>query len=172
MTYVRKTGYLCSEELANLPGVPSEERLSRGPVAVVECAQNIPCNPCEDACPRGAITVGEEITSLPSLAGDRCNGCGLCVARCPGLAIFTVHRDYTETTALVSFPWEYLPLPQQGERVPCVGRDGAYRCDGIVQRVMTGKALDATAVVSVEVPKEYCMEVRAIDRGRGIHGAR
>ncbi len=32
-------GYFSDEELAKLPGVPSQERLAQGPVAVIECGQ-------------------------------------------------------------------------------------------------------------------------------------
>ena len=42
-----ETGYLSDEELDNGPGIPSEGRRRRGPVAVLECIQDIPCNPCE-----------------------------------------------------------------------------------------------------------------------------
>ena len=36
--------------------VPPPERLERGPVIIIECVENIPCNPCVDACPKGVIT--------------------------------------------------------------------------------------------------------------------
>ena len=69
---MRKEGYLytgvpSAQELASFPGKPSEERMSKGRVAVVECLQEIPCNPCESACKFGAIQIGENITALPCL---------------------------------------------------------------------------------------------------------
>lgn len=96
------------------PGIPTPERLERDPVACIECVQCIPCNPCETACPQKAITVGTPITTLPWLDEDKCNGCGICITRCPGLAIFNLHKNYSDTTALVSFPYEYVPLPVKG----------------------------------------------------------
>ena len=45
---------------------PPEERMAKGRVAVIECVQEIPCNPCENACRLGAITIGEQITNLPT----------------------------------------------------------------------------------------------------------
>ena len=86
------------------PGIPSAERRAKGPVACIECFQHIPCNPCEASCPRHAITIGSEITDLPRLDETLCNGCGLCMTRCPGLAIFTV--DESGERARVSFPYE------------------------------------------------------------------
>ena len=100
--------------MEHTPGIPTPERLERGPVACIECVQCIPCNPCETACPQKAITVGAEITALPKLDADKCNGCGICITRCPGLAIFNLHKNYSETTSLVSFPYEYVPLPEPG----------------------------------------------------------
>ena len=60
-------GFPSEDELSRIPGMPSEERIKKGSVACIECAQEIPCNPCEEACPYGAITVGKPITNLPKL---------------------------------------------------------------------------------------------------------
>lgn len=146
------------------PGIPSVERREKGAVACIECFQQIPCNPCEEACPRGAIRVGDEITGLPHLDEDKCNGCGICMTRCPGLAIFGVDETYGADTALVSFPYEYVPLPTMGQKVPCIDREGCYVTEGIIHRVRTNSAFDHTAIVTVEISKEYAMEVRFIDR--------
>lgn len=165
-TGVRFRGYPSEEELAAAPGVPSAERFEKGPVAVIECVQTIPCNPCEKACPFHAIRVGGPITNLPDLDEDACTGCGNCIAKCPGLTIFKVHKNYTETTCLVEFPFEYLPAPVQGETVPCGGRDGQYLVDGRVIRVSKPPKNDGTLTVAVEVPKEFFMTVRTITRRR------
>ena len=39
-------GYPSMEEIRRANGYPSEERFAKGPVAVTECVQEIPCNPC------------------------------------------------------------------------------------------------------------------------------
>ncbi len=145
-------------------GIPGEARRRRGPVAVIECFQHIPCNPCEQACPQGAITVGEEITALPVLDAARCVGCGLCVARCPGLAIFMLDESGDDGFARVSFPYEYAPLPANGETAICTDREGRAVTRGRVTRVLTSPAFDHTAVVTVEVPAQYAAEVRSLDR--------
>ena len=61
------TGTIPEKELEESPGYPSQKDLKRGPVAVIECTEEIPCNPCETVCKRGAIVVGEPITNLPHL---------------------------------------------------------------------------------------------------------
>lgn len=146
------------------PGIPSPERRAKGPVACIECFQQIPCNPCEEACPKGAITVGAEITGLPYLDAEKCNGCGICMTRCPGLSIFSLHENYSETSALVGFPYEYVPLPQKGQKVCCTDRSGDYVTDGLIHRVTVSSAFDHTAIVTVEIPKEFVMDVRFIKR--------
>ena len=55
------------ERIKTIPGYPGDERIEKGPVVVIECDEDIPCNPCEDICPREAITVGEPITNLPRI---------------------------------------------------------------------------------------------------------
>lgn len=160
----RKWGAGMNKTRLSGPGIPSEERMKLGPVACIECLQQIPCNPCEEACPRGAITVGKEITGLPTLDEEKCNGCGICMTRCPGLAIFGLNAVYSEKTALVSFPYEYVPLPVKGQTVDCTDRLGQFVTNGVVHQVRTAKAFDHTAIVTVEIPKEYVMEVRFINR--------
>ncbi len=158
-------GVLSKSELKELSGVPSQERLGKGPVAVVECNQEIPCNPCQAACPRQAIRV-DELTSVPVLDEDKCNGCGTCVAPCPGLAIFVVDMTYSDGEALVTMPYEFLPYPEAGERVDALDRGGRRICEGTIEKVRAPKKNDRTAVVSVAVPKRYGMEARAIRRPR------
>jgi ferredoxin len=153
------------EELARLPAWPSAQRLAQGPVVIIECAQEIPCNPCEDACRQGAITVGEPITNLPRLSEDRCTGCGLCIAECPGQAIFVVDLTYSETEATVQMPYEFLPLPDKGEWVDGLGRAGEKVCAARVVKVLNPKTFDRTPVIIVAVPKDCAMHVRNIALG-------
>ncbi|MCP4177681.1 MAG: 4Fe-4S ferredoxin [bacterium] len=164
MNNEKYTGNLNIDNLLQCPGMPSKERLEKGAVVCVECDQDIPCNPCEKACPNGAIPIGYPITNLPKLDEEKCNGCGICIAACPGLAIFKVHKNYTEKNALVGFPFEYYPLPDKGDEVPCANRAGDYVVMGKVFSVLNPKKFNGTPVITVEIPKEYCLEVRTICR--------
>ncbi|MEA3356509.1 MAG: 4Fe-4S binding protein [Candidatus Bipolaricaulota bacterium] len=159
-------GYLSAGELKSAPGIPSEERMRQGPVAVIECIQEIPCNPCEAACPTGAIDIGSPITNLPRLDEGKCIGCRLCVSACPGLAIFMVDLTYSDESATVTFPYEYLPLPEKGQTVRAMNRAGEPVCAGTVIRVQNPRVNDKTPVVTVAVPHRYAAEVRGILRVR------
>jgi len=164
---LEQTGVLSKEELAGLPGMPSAERMQRGAVVVIECAQEIPCNPCESLCKQGAIEVGEPITNLPVLDEDKCTGCGLCIAGCPGQAIFVVDIARSKHEATVQMPYEFLPLPEKGSAVDGLDREGRVICEGHVLKVLNPKGNDRTPVVKVAVPRDCAMDVRNIRlRGR------
>ena len=156
------TGVLSEEELKKCPGYPSEERFKKGPVTVIECIQEIPCNPCEVACPFGAIKVGDPIINLPVLDEEKCKGCGICISSCPGLAIFTVDMLYSKTEAVVVFPFEYLPLPKVGNEIEAVNREGKIVTTGRVLKIKNPSKNDHTPVISIVIPKEWATEVRSI----------
>ena len=41
--------------ITKMCGYPSKERLAKGPIVVIECPEEIPCNPCETICPKNVI---------------------------------------------------------------------------------------------------------------------
>jgi Fe-S-cluster-containing hydrogenase component 2 len=166
---LRKTGYLTKEELINSNRYPSKERLNKGPVAIIECTEEIPCNPCEAACKFKAIKIGKPITNVPVLDEDLCVGCGMCIAKCPGLAIFVIDKTYSDNEGLIMFPYEYLPLPIPGSSVEAVDRAGKVISSGKVIRVLNNKSLDRTPVVTIAIPKEKLDEVRGIKRLESKH---
>ncbi|MEO0078227.1 MAG: 4Fe-4S binding protein [candidate division WOR-3 bacterium] len=166
----QQTGVLPERELIARKLVPSRSRLDAGPVVVVECIEQIPCDPCAHACPRSAITVGPNLTDTPRVDFDKCNGCAICVARCPGLAIFVVNRAYSETEATVTLPYEMLPRPTEGSRVTLLDRAGRPVGRGRVVRMRDTKVQDRCAVVTVTVPKRLLNAVRGI-RVSGRKGA-
>ncbi len=141
---------------------PSEERLAQGPVVVVECFQNIPCNPCYTACRTGAIKEFEDINDLPSVDHSLCNGCTLCVSNCPGLSIMVVDMTYSEEEALLKIPYEFLPLPVVGQVVKGLDRAGQEVCEVKVVRVVNSKVQDKTPVISIAVKKDFVKLVRNI----------
>ena len=156
------TGYLSEEELKDGPGIPSETRRRKGPVATIECLEDIPCNPCESSCNVDAIIVGEDITNLPHLLEDKCVACQTCVYICPGQAIFLVDESLPGGRATVMMPYEYRPLPEKEDIVIALDRAGRELGDATVVAVRQTKRMDQTATVTIEIPKEWSMQARAI----------
>ena len=152
------------DDIKNCPGYPSEERLGKGKVAVIECIQDIPCNPCETVCPKSAIEIGSPITNLPRFRGDLCDGCGKCISICPGLAIFIVDNTYSDNEATISIPYEMLSMPEKDEIVEVLDRNGIKICEGKVIRVQNPKSFDRTAVITFMVLKKYSELARNIRR--------
>lgn len=157
---LEKTG-VASEEQVN-SSFPSMERLEKGPVAVIECFQRIPCNPCATSCKKGAIVPFVDINDLPDIRHDDCNGCSLCVFNCPGLAIMVVDYTHSETHATFKIPFEFLPLPIVGKTVKGLDRNGNEICDCEVLKVMNTKGMDRTPLITVAVEKSFLKIFRNI----------
>ena len=132
----------------------------KGALAVVECYEEIPCNPCNTCCPHNAIKLEGGINSLPELDESLCTGCGLCIARCPGQAIFVVDDSFSTTEGLVSIPYEFLPMPKAGQKVHITDRHGQENCEGEIYRVLAPASFDCTAVVTMKVPLAYLNDAR------------
>jgi len=155
-----RNGYITPEELFSIIPKPSEERLRKRPVAIPECPQEIPCAPCREICPTGAISMPTP-NDLPTVDYEKCIGCSLCVQICPGLAFFMVH--YVEDKARITMPHELLPVPKKGEEVVLLNRIGEPVGRGKVLTVVPReKSKGDTPIIIVEVPVELAWEVRAV----------
>ena len=150
-------GYVADEEIERFPGVTHRA----GVHPVMECTQNIPCNPCQDACPKHCIKIGAHITSLPAVEENAtCVGCGMCVASCSGQAIFLVDETFEPGFATVTIPYEFLPLPEKGEKGLGLGRNGQSVCEAEVISVKSAKAFDHTNLLTIKVPADMAMKAR------------
>ncbi len=152
------------EELKLSTAFPKANDYQRGPIPIIECTEEIPCNPCETVCPKGAIKVGNPITNQPTIDFSQCTGCGTCIAKCPGLAIYILHLNYNEKEALITFPFEYLPLPQKGQTISLVNRLGESVCVGRVVKVINHDLYDHTALISATFSKEHYENVVSMKR--------
>lgn len=156
-------GYITAEELKGFPAASYE---ADGPHPVIECTQNIPCNPCRDVCPAGLIHVAEDITRIPEIDySKKCTNCGMCVTNCPGQAIFIVDNDYEPGFATVSLPYEFLPYPEKGDKGKALDRSGAPVCDAEIVSVRTARAMDNTAFLTMKVPAEFADTARFFRKG-------
>lgn len=153
-----KKGYAAADELLAFPSASTAIAKLH---PVIECTQNIPCNPCQDVCPAHCIQVGSNITALPSISPDSsCIGCGFCVASCPGQAIFLLEKD--NTYAHITLPYEFLPLPEVGTVGKALDRSGTPVCDAVVEHLRSTNQMDHTALLTMKVPVEYARTARFI----------
>ncbi|MBE9542428.1 MAG: 4Fe-4S binding protein [Proteobacteria bacterium] len=155
---LERTGIPTDDDLEKV--IPDKKRLSQGPVVIIECFQKIPCDPCAISCKLGAIKPFKDINDLPIVDFDKCTGCGICISSCPGLAIFVIDVNYSEEKSLIKLPHEMLPLPEKGEDVYALDRDGSILGKAKVVRVL--KIKNKTHIISLEVPKSTAMKVRSI----------
>lgn len=150
-------GFVADDEIERYPGVTHPVGIH----PVMECTQNIPCNPCQDACAKGCISIGDNITSLPVVVESaKCVGCGMCVASCSGQAIFLVDEETEPGYGTVTLPYEFLPLPKEGDTGIALGRDGKKVCDATVVSVRSAKAFDHTNLLTIKVPSDMTMKAR------------
>ena len=146
-----KTGVL---DLSDLK-IPTDKQLKKG-VAIIECIQEIPCDPCVAICPVESISM-KDINDIPKIDYDKCTGCKRCVSICPGLAIFVV--KIKDDKAQVTLPYEFLPIPKVGDIVKALDREGKSRGNAKVIRVNSSSK---TTVITIEADKHLAMEVRNI----------
>jgi Fe-S-cluster-containing hydrogenase component 2 len=155
-----KTGVPSKEMVREI--FPPIERINKGPVAVIECYKEIPCNPCETACKYDAIHIGEDINTRPEVNRENCIGCAICLSKCPGLSIMIVDGSKSEETVQIRIPYEFQPLPKEGDTVKALDREGKVLTDVKVIKVMNPKSFDRTPIVTFEIDRKYMYDARNI----------
>jgi Fe-S-cluster-containing hydrogenase component 2 len=158
--------------MLNKTGVPSieqvlscfpDEKVLLSPKAIIECYEEIPCNPCSTSCPFDAIYIGKDINTPPVVDFDKCTGCGVCVYNCPGLAIIVTEIKNEHTRFKIAY--EFNPKPKANEIWHGVNREGEVICDAFIERVAMTEKHDKTALVQVLVDSKYIYEFVTI-RGK------
>jgi Fe-S-cluster-containing hydrogenase component 2 len=141
-------------------GIPSQEQVKSRfpeesllvkPKAVLECYEDIPCNPCSTNCPFNAIEIGEDINRQPRLLVEKCTGCGQCVTVCPGLAIMTA--QVSNDRAIFKIPYEFLPFPRIGEIWDAVDRGGNVIGKAVIEKTVLTPKQDKTMLLTVSVDR-------------------
>jgi len=144
--------------LRSKPGPEKQFVISenRGPVyPIIRCTQEIPCNPCTEACTIHRIDMESgNILKQPQFDGS-CIGCSECVAACPGLAIVLVDEraERSNQTATLTIPWEISDSRiKPGARIATVGFEAEEVGDGIVRAIKKNPRHNERQLVLIEVP--------------------
>jgi hypothetical protein len=72
--------------------------------------------------------------------------------------------SYSKDEVAISFPHEFLPFPEVGEKVKAVNRGGRVVATGKVIKVRNHRSQDRTPIVTIAVPKKNAWVVRGIQR--------
>lgn len=157
-----------SAVLRSKPGPTHEwgapEIVKGGVTPMIRCVQEIPCNPCVDACKKDLLKLsGDGIMCLPEFNGD-CLGCSRCVAICPGLAITLIDdrkSDGVHTKVIV--PWE-MPegILEEGSKVVTVDFDGNEVGTAKVVAIKRSPMQNKRQMVHLEVACDQAQEVAGI----------
>jgi Pyruvate/2-oxoacid:ferredoxin oxidoreductase delta subunit len=165
-----ESGYITLEDLAKAGNIPPQEVLERKAVPIIDDIEEIPCTPCYDVCPTHAIVM-PTMNDPPKVNWEACTGCTLCAQACPGLAITIVNMSFgskvlkRDDLALVSIPYELLPIPARGEKVKVYDRGHNFLCEGEVYSVIKS-AKFGTILINVLVPREVALQAKFIEVDR------
>ncbi len=157
--------YKTQEILKSRPGkeffevrVPEKKE---GVYPIINCVQEIPCNPCEAVCPRNSIKIGEPITNVPQYVGG-CIGCEICVAKCPGLAITLV--DWRKGNPVVTVPFEFEPDDyfKVGDMVEVTDRLGNLLGKAEVVRIRRRTVSRGTRIIKLKASRDIAEKIAGI----------
>jgi sarcosine oxidase subunit alpha len=167
------------QTLRSKPGPTRDQKdrtLSGKIYPLIQCVQEIPCNPCTEVCPRRLIKIEDgTLTGLPRFEGDACLGCAQCVVVCPGLAITLVDEGYdpTRKRVLLTLP---LELPQNavevGNEFTTVGSEGETVGTGKVIAFRDALSQDRRRLILLEVPFEDRLRVAGMRVREDVQGRR
>ncbi|MGM0484748.1 MAG: FAD-dependent oxidoreductase [Candidatus Krumholzibacteriota bacterium] len=130
---------------------------------IIRCVQEIPCNPCVDSCPRGAIIIDDDtIMGLPRFEGE-CIGCMKCVTSCPALAVTLVLPSEKKKMSRVVIPYELSrDFISTGGEVTTVDMDAEVVGRGKITDFKEAPGDNKRLLVTLEVPETEAEKVAGI----------
>ena len=130
------------------------------------CTQEIPCDPCRAACPKGSITLSGDCGNIldPPMFEGECTACTRCVAACPGLAITLVDRrkEAEDGYTLVTLPYELPQVPQPGDELPLTDMNGGAIGSGKVIKTADKKWQDRRILITLAVAPALADDVAGV----------
>ena len=75
-------------------------------------------------------------------------------------AVHLVEEDVAPGYGEVTMPYEFMPLPEVGDKGIACGRDGKEVCECEVTKVRTAPVFDHTNLLTIKVPNDMLMKAR------------
>lgn len=150
---------------------PSDKSVVRRYV-IIDCSEPIPCDPCAAFCDRKAITK-KELCSIPEYNEEKCSGCGICVAICPGMAITMIGLK-EDGKYEITIPGEFGGI-EEGEMTNLHNAKGEICGIGQVKRVWNARLENAltdiknTRLITIESSEPSSLHARhctGFEKGR------
>jgi glycine/D-amino acid oxidase-like deaminating enzyme/Pyruvate/2-oxoacid:ferredoxin oxidoreductase delta subunit/bacterioferritin-associated ferredoxin len=138
--------------------IGSENFTGNETLAIINCDEDIPCNPCAISCKFDSIKINKNITQQPTINYELCKGCGLCLPKCPGRAIRMLQYNFTDTESLLTIPFEFEPYPKQNQKVSIVNYDGNFLANGTIQKTKPPKSKTDCGTISIIIPKKHAFD--------------
>ncbi len=159
----KKTG----DVLKSKPGKLHKRRIpekEEGVFPIINCVQEIPCNPCTTVCPKNCIKLdGDSIMNVPLYVNDACIGCEQCVAICPGLAITLVDYRKSDDYVVVTVPFEFEEgTINVGDKVMTVDIEGNEIEETEVIGIKNVKINNRTPLIKLKTSKENAKNIVGI----------
>jgi len=133
---------------------------------LVECPQEIPCDPCASACSTGAISLERELCSRPRVREELCSGCLSCLEACPVSCIYLMEE--VEGSSLLTLALDRLPRPRKGDEVILKDARGRELGRGRVVRSKKSRKDSGLCILTVRAPSDLAAITRTVEvEGRG-----
>jgi NAD-dependent dihydropyrimidine dehydrogenase PreA subunit len=130
---------------------------------VIDCPERIACDVCAAVCARGVIAIGDPITNRPTLNDEEnCAQCGLCVAGCPGQAIFLVGESDAEGRCQVTLPYELSEDIVSQRFLQAVDNLGRSIGSAKLIRIRRDLKFNKTSLLEISVSQKVAAAVRGI----------
>ncbi|OHD24367.1 MAG: hypothetical protein A2V99_14720 [Spirochaetes bacterium RBG_16_67_19] len=132
---------------------------------LIDCPERIACDVCAVVCDREVILIRQAVTNRPEVVNEgNCRNCGLCVAHCPGQAIFLMSDTGPDGQCRITLPYELDEAAAWRQDLLAVDNRGNPLGPARLIRVLRSERFNNTCLLEVSVSGSIASQVRGIGR--------